>query len=430
MLDFCARSPDNGQAKTAWIVSWSLVLKLPRPAPRKQKFSDGFIKRLKPEAERAYAVWDTRQPGLAVVVQPSGHRAFKFVYSFRSRPRWYHIGNAAIPVADARRLAAGVMLKVIEGRDPAAEKKAERQGSTFAELAEAYVERYAKKKNKSWPQADKLVRKHLLPRWRKLPVANITRTDVKTMMTRIAAPIVANQTLAAASAIFAWAIREDILKINPCQQVERHATASRERILSDSEIPLFWSAFDDVFEGTLLKMILLTGQRPGEVRCMRTEHIIDGWWTMPGNPVPALHWPGTKNGATHRVWLPTAAQTLLTEQDGSGLVFEGARGKAIDANKLAQAMKNACARLGVERATPHDLRRTHGTTITGLGFGRDAMNRIQNHKEGGIASVYDRHQYADENKRIMETVANKITALVEGRAVESNVVTAKFGQMQ
>ena len=200
MLDFCARSPDNAQAKTAWIVSWSLVLKLPRPAPRKQKFSDGFIKRLKPQAERAYAVWDTRQPGLAVVVQPSGHRAFKFVYSFRSRPRWYHIGNAVIPVADARRLAAGVMLKAIEGRDPAAEKKAERQGSTFAELAEAYVERYAKKKNKSWPQADKLVRKHLLPRWGKLQVANITRTDVKTMMTRIAAPIVANQTLAAASA--------------------------------------------------------------------------------------------------------------------------------------------------------------------------------------------------------------------------------------
>jgi hypothetical protein len=42
------------------------------------------------------------------------------------------------------------------------------------------------------------------------------------------------------------------------------------------------------------------------------------------------------------------------------------------------------------------------------------MNRVQNHKEGGIASVYDRHQYADENKRIMETVANKIMALVEG----------------
>ena len=238
-----------------------------RLAPRKQKFSDGLIQRLQPQAGRAYAVWDSRQPGLAVVVQPSGHRAFKFVYSFKSRPRWYHIGNAAIPVADARKLAAGVMLKVIEGHDPAAEKKAERQGSTFAELAEAYVERYAKKKNKSWPQADRLVRKHLIPRWGKLTAASITRADVKAMMSRMAAPIVANQTLAAAGAIFAWAIREDILKANPCQQVERNATKERERVLSDSEIPKFWAAFDDagLVQSMVLKMILLTGQRPGEV---------------------------------------------------------------------------------------------------------------------------------------------------------------------
>ena len=49
------------------------------------------------------------------------------------------------------------------------------------------------------------------------------------------------------------------------------------------------------------------------------------------------------------------------------------------------------------------------------------MNRIQNHKEGGIASVYDRHGYADENKRVMETVAARIMALVEG-APRGNVL--------
>jgi hypothetical protein len=36
------------------------------------------------------------------------------------------------------------------------------------------------------------------------------------------------------------------------------------------------------------------------------------------------------------------------------------------------------------------------------------MNRIQNHREGGIASVYDRHGYPEENKRIMEAVAAHI----------------------
>ena len=407
---------------------------MPRPrhdgstpaAPRKLKFTDSLIRKLKPAA-RPYAVWDLRQPGLAVVVQRSGHKAFKFVYSFKSRPRWYHIGNAVIPVADARRLAAGVMLKVVEGKDPAAEKKADR-GSTFGDLAKAYVERYAMKKNKSWPQAAKLVKRNLLPRWVKLQANSISRADVKAMVERIAAPTVANQTLAAASAIFTWAIRKSLLSSNPCQQVERNTTASRERILSDSEIPQFWAAFDDVFEGALLKMILLTGQRPGEVRHMRTEHIKDGWWEMPGEPVLALASPGTKNGASHRVWLPTAAQALLASQDASGLVFEGARGKAINAAQLAHAMQGICAKLGGERATPHDLRRTHGTTITALGFGRGAINRIQNHKEGGIASVYDRHQYAEENKRIMETVAAKIMSVVEGVPVTSNVVAAQFGR--
>ena len=68
------------------------------------------------------------------------------------------------------------------------------------------------------------------------------------------------------------------------------------------------------------------------------------------------------------------------------------------------------------------LRRTNGTTITALGFGRDAMNRIQNHKEGGIASVYDRHEYADENKRVMEAVAAHIMRLATGKGTGDDKV--------
>jgi integrase len=114
------------------------------------------------------------------------------------------------------------------------------------------------------------------------------------------------------------------------------------------------------------------------------------------------------------VWLPYAARELIAEigSADTGFVFATERGKPV---RLEVHMQNICAKLGVsEKATPHDLRRTHGTTVTGLGFGRDAMNRIQNHREGGIASVYDRHQYAEENKKVMEAVANRIMALVTG----------------
>ena len=269
----------------------------PARSPNKRKLSEIFLRKLKPKA-KAFAVWDSHQRGLCVLMQPTGHKSWKCVYPFQGRPRWYHIGAVdAVNLADARKLASRVMFQVAEGKDPAAEKRAERGKGTFEELASRYVNEYAKRENKSWQQADKLVRSNLIPRWGKLQAAAITRGDVKVMMGSIASPTVANQTLAAASAIFAWAIREEIVKTNPCQLVERNKTKSRERVLSDGEIPKFWTAFDDfgLVASTALKMILLTGQRPGEVAHMRREHIVDGWWMMPGEPVPELGWPGTKN---------------------------------------------------------------------------------------------------------------------------------------
>jgi integrase len=389
----------------------------PAAAPNKRNLTELYIKKTAPR-ERTFLVWDTYQRGLALQVRPTGHKAWKCIYPFHGRPRWYHLGNAAaIDLSDARKLAHRVMFAVAEGKDPAAEKKAERSNGTFEELATRYVEEHAKRRNRSWKQADALVRRHLLPRWGKLQAASITRNDVKAAKTSITAPIVANQTLAAASAVFAWAIREGIVAVNPCARVERNKTKSRERVLSDSEVPKFWAAFDNagLVAGTALKMILLTGQRPGEVAHMRREHIVDGWWEMPGKPVPVLNWPGTKNSHSHRVWIPATAQTLLAEMPETGAVFAGMK-------QPADAMRAACAKLGVERATPHDLRRTHGTTITALGFGREAMNRLQNHVEGGIASVYDRHGYGNENKKIMETVANHIMLLVEGGDATANIL--------
>ena len=198
----------------------------------------------------------------------------------------------------------------------------------------------------------------------------------------------------------------EVLAFNPVRGVERNPTRSRERVLSDGELRLFWPRLSPP-----LRVLLLTGQRPGEVACMRREHIADGgWWTMPGEPDPKLGWPGTKNAQTHRVWLPQAAREIVGD-GGSGFVFPRAH--------LDAEMRKLCASLGIaEKITPHDLRRTHGTMVTRLGFGRDAMNRIQNHREGGIADVYDRHGYEVENVQVMEAVAERIVAIAEGRPGE------------
>ena len=165
------------------------------------------------------------------------------------------------------------------------------------------------------------------------------------MMARIEAPIVANQTLAAASAIFSWAMREEFAHGQSVRQDRaQHDTKPRACLIGQRD-PAFWRALEEADPRTAaLKFILLTGQRPGEVAHLRREHIKDGWWEMPGEPVPNLGWPGTKNGQAHRVWLPETARDLLRHaQARTGFAFSTSRGRTA-VNGLAQAMRQLCKR--------------------------------------------------------------------------------------
>ena len=95
-----------------------------RSVPNKRRLSEAFLKTVKGDPDRVVVYWDTIQRGLALSVQPSGHRAWKCVYAIRGRgSRWYHLGGArAIGLADARRLAGKIMVQVAEGGDPHADR--------------------------------------------------------------------------------------------------------------------------------------------------------------------------------------------------------------------------------------------------------------------------------------------------------------------
>ena len=208
-----------------------------------------------------------------------------------------------------------------------------------------------------------------------------------------------------ASAIFSWAIKQEILTVNPCKPVDRNPTTDRERVLSDDEVALLWPKLDPA-----LRLLLLTGQRPGEVAAMQRDHVAEGWWRMPGKPKG--DWPGTKNARDHRVAMSDPAQALIESH------------LAEPSKRSSKLLREIVAELKIERATPHDLRRTCLTWITRLGFGRDAMDRVANHKTSTVTDVYDRHGYADEDKRIMAAVARHVIGLVEGTAT-SNVVSLR-----
>jgi len=165
----------------------------------KRKLSPLDGTRLRPRSQ-AFLIWDTLERGLVLQVRPSGHKSYKFIYHFRGRSRWVHLGSAdTVSLSHARQEATRLRLAVHEGKDPAATIRAASNSTTgtFATLSSRYLEEYAKKKNKSWKQADNLIRRNVLPHWKDRDTSTITRADVRAIVGKIDAPKLHNQVLAA-----------------------------------------------------------------------------------------------------------------------------------------------------------------------------------------------------------------------------------------
>src|SRR6516162_6738508 len=118
-----------------------------RKAQRK-KITDAFLRTVKPKAA-AFRVWDTYLPHLCVRVWPSGKRVFYVHYCRGGRHRWYCFGPyPAVSLEKAHKKAHGVLAKVYDGGDPVADKQAQRDQSTVAELHQRYVDQHARRNNK------------------------------------------------------------------------------------------------------------------------------------------------------------------------------------------------------------------------------------------------------------------------------------------
>ena len=252
LLDVYSRCPDR-----------DATAPLPARCPNKRKLSDAFVRTVRPDPDRVIVYWDTLQHGLALAVQPSGHRAWKCVYTVPRRgPRWYSIGNAgSISLTEARRLAGKIMVQVAEGGDPHADRLALRGRGSFEQVASRYVDRARQQAEQELAASGRAGHQISAAA---MGQAGYRQHQAGRRQGRASLPsqrpVLANQVLAAASAIFSWAVRQEIVSANPCSGVEKNNTTSRERVLSDAEIAAFWPHLS-----APLKMILLTGQRPGEV---------------------------------------------------------------------------------------------------------------------------------------------------------------------
>jgi hypothetical protein len=192
------------------------------------KFTDKFIDALKPKAVR-YEVWEGR--GFGMRVSPHGVKTWVWMYHFDGRPRRMTLGTyPELPLAEAHVKLADARKLLTKGVDPGAkavaDHKAERIAETVSELAEAYLEKWARPRKRSADEDERQLRKDVIPAWGRRKAKDITRRDVLALLDNIVdrgSPIAADRTLAVIRRMFGWALSRDIIPASPCVAVKAPA---------------------------------------------------------------------------------------------------------------------------------------------------------------------------------------------------------------
>ena len=363
--------------------------------------------------------FDERTTGLGLRISSAGRKSWFVMYRHAGRLRRYTIGTyPALGLTHARDKAKELMHESAMGNDPATDKQVNRGAPTFGEVAAQYIELYAKTNKKSWEGDQRMLDHDLLPKWKNVKAQDIKRRDIISLLDTIVlrAPIQANRILALLSKIFNWAISRDLIEANPCTAIKRPSKENQiDRMLSDDEIVIFWDALTtaSMSEPTrlCLKLQLVTAQRKGEIVIAEWSEfdLTNGWWTIPSEKA--------KNKLSHRVPMSALALQLLDQvkqlSGDSKWLFPSKFGdKPVLHTSIDHALHKNEAKFSIPPFTPHDLRRTAASHMTGMGVPRLTVSKILNHSESGITAVYDRHSYDQEKRQALDLWGDKLSKIL------------------
>ena len=237
---------------------------------------------------------------------------------------------------------------------------------TVAELAERFIQEHLRRHNKprSADEAERLLRRLILPSIGHIKISDLKRSDVKRWHTSLHhAPYSANRAVAALRKMMNmacrdWELRED----NPVTRLKLYPERKRERFFSDAELAEIGRALADMEAGKpkspwfilATRLLALTGMRLGEVLTLR--------WTDVDLGAGVVRLADAKAGA-RTVPLNGAAIVLFAQaQQWSGIVCAGpAACKPFDRFAYYHFWRRLLARTSIKGARPHDFRHTAGT---------------------------------------------------------------------
>jgi integrase len=228
--------------------------------------------------------------------------------------------------------------------------------------------------------------------------------------------------------LFNYGVALQLVTSNPVDSLPmRYVTQARPRTraLSPAEIrcylqTLYKSNCRRQFK-LALHLLLLTLARKCELLGARWPHIdleIAEWEIPPEN---------AKNEKPHIVYLSRQAKALLQELKAlagtSDFVLPGrsSPNKPFADNALNKALEGM--NFDMPPFTIHDSRRTASTLLHEKGFPSDVIEKALNHTIGGVRGVYNKAEYAEQRRKMLQFWAD----FVEGIASERQVIVGQFG---
>jgi len=389
--------------------------------------------------------YDALEPGLCVRI--TDRRAKSFVLVARlagdSKLRKILLGHfPAMKIAEAREAARAAKAQLRTGIDPrqAADKarKADREAGRLARAGQVerrlveFGRRHARKL-RTWPLIRSMIVRELLPRWRGRQLSAITKSDVIELLDSVVdrgAPVAANRLLALVRKFFRWSVGRGYLERSPCEGIPPPTSErgrKRDRVLTDAELVEVWRAAGSLgtAAGAAIKLLILTGQRRGEVLGMRWSEIDlqAAEWRLPAERMKAKQ--------PHVVPLSRPVLALLRSLprvDGCDYVLTTDGRSHVSDHSGMKARLDTAILAGRQKADPeaappppwrfHDLRRTLATGMAGLGVRLEVVEKVLHHVSGsfgGIVSVYQHHDFAAAKRKALEDWAAHVVRLTRER---------------
>jgi len=373
-----------------------------------------------PAGKSDHIVWDDDVPGFGLRMRAGGNRSYVFQFKLGDQQRRMALGTVtAIDIGRAREIAKDLYAKVRLGQDPAGAKNEARAAAaeTFKAVSQRFLDYQAHHlRPGSYIEVKRRLVKYAAP-LHSLLLTKIERRDIASLIMSVAEEsgiVTANRVRTTLGGFFTWAMQNGLADANPVIGTARGGRErSRERVLSLDELRLIWNHLGDGHYAAVMQLLVLTGQRAGEIAGLR--------WSEIRNDALALPAERTKNGRAHLVPLSVPARAILEAQPRRGrrdLLFGigegGFNGWHIRKQKLDAAIEAATGKV-LEAWTVHDIRRSVATHMAEIGIQPHIIEAVLNHVSGhknGTAGIYNRASYEAEKAAALNKWSDVITEVI------------------